>query len=60
MLTYGSNTDGKQIGCFFYDVWDPANGSHLTYDNTSGTDLFCSSQLVLADASGIVISGGDT
>ena len=62
LLTYGTKTNGQQTGYFSYDVWDPAgglNGGHLTLDNTSGTDIFCSSQTVLPDGSGVFIAGGD-
>ena len=67
VLTYGSKADGTQGGSFIYDVWD-SNGApdagHLTLPNGSGTDLFCSSQLVLPPTSpttdpGVFIAGGD-
>ncbi|MES2787204.1 MAG: oxidase, partial [Pseudomonadota bacterium] len=48
-----------QTGFFIYDVWDPADDSHLTLDNGTGTDLFCSSQLMLPGGGSVVISGGD-
>jgi len=62
LLTYGTKTNGQQTGFFSYDVWDPQSGldgGHLTLDNTSGTDIFCSSQTVLPDGSGVFIAGGD-
>ena len=67
VLTYGSKADGTQGGSFIYDVWD-SNGApdagHLTLPNGSGTDLFCSSQLVLPPtsptaAADVFIAGGD-
>lgn len=67
VLTYGSKGDGTQGGSFIYDVWD-SNGApdtrHLTLPNGTGTDLFCSSQVVLPPASptsdaGVFIAGGD-
>jgi hypothetical protein len=63
VLTYGSNPDGTQTGRFWYDVWNPAQGSvaggHLTLRNTTSTDLFCSAQLVLPGSSDAVLLGGD-
>ena len=62
LLTYGTKTNGQQTGFFSYDVWDPQgglDGGHLTLDNGSGTDIFCSSQTVLPDGSGVFIAGGD-
>jgi hypothetical protein len=63
VLTYGTNASGQQSGYFIYDVWDPAaglDGGHLTLPNGTGTDLFCSSQLVLPQSgAGVLITGGD-
>ncbi len=62
LLSYGSSPTGVQTGSH-YDLWDPAgglNGGHTTLDNSGGTDLFCSSQLVLPDGSSVFIAGGDT
>jgi YVTN family beta-propeller protein len=62
VLSYGTDGTGKQTGNFIYDVWDPEgglNGGHLTLANTTATDIFCSSQLVLPDGSGVFIAGGD-
>ncbi len=62
LLTYGTKTNGQQTGFFSYDVWDPQgglDGGHLTLDNTTGTDIFCSSQTLLPDGSGVFIAGGD-
>ncbi len=62
VLTYGTRASGQQTGIDIYDVWDPAgglDGGHLTLPNTSGTDLFCSSQLVLPGGSQVFIAGGD-
>src|ERR671924_506938 len=44
VLTYGTDTNGRQTGFFNYDVWQPG-GEHLTLPNGTGTDLFCGSQL---------------
>jgi YVTN family beta-propeller protein len=62
VLSYGSKADGQQTASFIYDVWDPAgglNGGHLTLPNTSGTDIFCSSQLVVPGGGQVFIAGGD-
>src|SRR6185436_15025057 len=62
VLTYGTDGNGKQTGFFIYDVWDPAaglGGGHLTLPNMTGTDIFCSSQLVLAQTGSIFLAGGD-
>ncbi len=62
LLSYGTSPTGVQTGSH-YDLWDPAGGltgGHTTLDNSGGTDLFCSSQLVLPDGSSVFIAGGDT
>ena len=62
ILTYGTNADGTQTGKFIYDVWDPAgglSGGHMTLPNTTPTDLFCSTQLVLPSGDQVFIGGGD-
>jgi YVTN family beta-propeller protein len=63
VMSFGTNADGKQTGKFIYDVWDPAaglsNGGHTTPSNTTGTDLFCSSTLVLPQGGNVFIAGGD-
>ncbi len=64
LLTYGTDAAGNQTGAFIYDVWSPnqgAAGGHMTLPNGTGTDTFCSAQVVLPTASGdTVIAGGDT
>jgi len=62
VLSYGTLGDGTQTGFFVYDVWDPAAGltaGHVTLDNFTGTDLFCSSQIILPQSGDILIAGGD-
>ena len=63
VLTYGTDTNGRQTGFFTYDVWDPAAGlgaGHLTLPNGTGTDIFCGSQLVLPHSGGgVLLAGGD-
>jgi len=59
VLSYGTKADGTQTGLFIYDIWNPADDSHMTLANGSGTDIFCSSQVMLPGGDAIVISGGD-
>ena len=63
VMTFGTNPDGKQTGSFWYDVWDStaarADQGHLTLPNTTGTDLFCSTQTVLPGTGELLIGGGD-
>ena len=62
VLSYGTKTTGQQTAIDVYDIWNPAaglDGGHLTLPNTSGTDLFCSSQLSLPGGSQVFIAGGD-
>jgi PKD repeat protein len=68
VMSYGSRADGTQTGRFELDIWDngdntPATG-HTTLPNGTGTDLFCSSQLLLPPSSptsvpSVFIAGGD-
>lgn len=64
VLTYGTDAAGTQGAQFIYDVWDPALGTqadaHATLPNGTGTDLFCSAQIVLPDSGDVLITGGDT
>ncbi len=62
VLTYGTTGSGTQTGYFIYDVWDPESGlggGHMTLQNMTLTDLFCSSQIILPQSGDILISGGD-
>ncbi len=62
VLTYGTTGTGTQTGYFIYDVWDPAaglGGGHMTLQNMTLTDLFCSTQIILPQSGDILISGGD-
>jgi hypothetical protein len=62
VLTYGTDAAGKQTGRFIYDVWDPSQGSvtggHTTLPNSTGTDIFCSAQVLLPQGD-VFIAGGD-
>lgn len=62
VLTYGTDGSGRQTGYFIYDIWDPSAGptaGHLTLPNLTGTDVFCSSQIVLPQSGAVLIAGGD-
>jgi YVTN family beta-propeller protein len=67
VLSYGSRNDGVQTASFNLDLWD-SNGAldagHLNIPNSTGTDIFCNSQLLLAPASFnstpvVAMAGGD-
>ena len=61
VLTFGSNADGNATGYFFYDVWDPNVGlssGHVTIQNNTLTDIFCSYAAIIPDSGNILISGG--
>jgi len=62
VLTYGTDGSGTQTGYFIYDVWNPSAGlsnGHITLENMTLTDLFCSAQVILPDSGRIFIAGGD-
>ena len=62
VMTYGSDTSGLQTGHANYDVWDSSaapDAGHLTLPNATGTDIFCSSQLLLPQTGNLFIAGGD-
>src|SRR5262245_22738090 len=66
VLTYGSTPAGIQTGHSNYDIWDSTvapDAGHLNLPNGTGTDLFCSSNVLLPpDASTspkVFIAGGD-
>ncbi len=63
VLSYGTDGSGRQTGYFIYDVWSPQDGlgtdSHLTLPNRTGTDLFCSAQLLLPESGDVLMAGGD-
>jgi hypothetical protein len=63
VLSYGTDAKGNQTGQFIYDVWNPTRGtvaaSHLTLPNTTGTDTFCSGQVVLPASGAVLLTGGD-
>jgi hypothetical protein len=64
VLSYGTDGTGRQTAYFIYDVWDPAGGldynpsqgkqaGHVTLDNITLTDIFCSSQIILPQSGNI-------
>jgi YVTN family beta-propeller protein len=59
VLSYGTREGGQQTGYFNYAVWDIADNSHTAFNNDSGTDLFCSSQILLPGGDQVFIAGGD-
>lgn len=63
LMSYGSDAKGRQSGLEIYDIWDPRKGvgseSHLTLANTTGTDLFCSGQLIIPSTQSVLLVGGD-
>jgi hypothetical protein len=63
VLSYGTDESGRQGGKFNYAVWDPTLGtgsdSHLLLPNTTGTDIFCSGQIVLPRTGEVLLTGGD-
>ena len=61
VLTFGSDSGGKATGFFIYDVWDPAaglSGGHVTLPNTTGTDIYCGTSLILPETGQVLIAGG--
>ena len=61
-MSYGTDGNGEQTGYFIYDLWDidaGLDGGHLTLANGTGTDIFCSSQLVLPQSGNVFLAGGD-
>ena len=62
VMSYGTEPDGSQTAIFRYDVWDPRAGTepnaHVLLPNTTQTDIFCSSQIVLLNGD-VAMFGGD-
>jgi len=59
VLSYGTDTTGRQTAYFQYAVWDPVTDTHTTLLNGTGTDIFCSSQILLPEGDKVFIAGGD-
>lgn len=60
LLTFGTDERGKQGGEVVYDVWDYQTKTHETLANTTGTDIFCSVPVLIAETGEILIAGGDS
>ena len=62
VLSYGTRPNGTQTAYYEYDVWNPAAGTgtdaHDLLPNTTQTDIFCSSQIVLPNGD-VEMYGGD-
>jgi Domain of unknown function (DUF1929) len=68
IMSYGSDERGAQGATLFYAVWNPAwdpdvAGSGASpfevLSNTTGTDIFCSTQLVMPQNGNVLLVGGD-
>lgn len=59
VLSYGTRESGQQTAFFQYAVWDIDDNSHMTWANGTGTDIFCSSQILLPEGNQVFIAGGD-
>jgi hypothetical protein len=63
VMNYGTDQNGSQSGQFVYDVWTPSLGTgtnaHQVLSNTTGTDIFCSAQVVVPADNSVLITGGD-
>ncbi len=59
VMSYGTDQAGQQGAQLFYDVWNPTGGIHNLLANTTGTDIFCSAQLVLPQTGQVLLAGGD-
>ena len=65
-MTYGTNISKRGSNEFMYDIFDPSEAeefgspaAHLTLENTTGTFLFCSAQVLLPLSGELLLSGGD-
>jgi hypothetical protein len=62
VMNYGTDQNGQQGAQLIYDIWDPTLGTdisaHTVLPNTTGTDIFCSSQSVMLSGA-VLITGGD-
>ncbi|WP_157272187.1 galactose oxidase-like domain-containing protein [Azohydromonas aeria] len=68
VLAYGSDDKGNQGAQLHYSVWDPnwdpaapgaAPSPFQLLQHTTGTDLFCNTQLVLPSTGQVFMAGGD-
>jgi Glyoxal oxidase N-terminus len=63
VMSYGTGEQGGQGAGGVYDVWNPKQGTsaaaHTVLPNTTGTDIFCAGQSVMAGSGELLIVGGD-
>lgn len=68
VMTYGTDEAGNQGSTLHYAVWDPAwmpgqpgagTSPFEVLPNTTGTDLFCTTQLLLPQTGQVLMVGGD-
>lgn len=63
VMTYGTTKEGQQTAKFHYDIWDASAGDintgHTVLPNSTGTDIFCSSQVLIPGTGDLFIAGGD-
>ena len=67
VLTFGSSTSGQQGAISGYDIWDSTgapDAGHMSLPNGTGTDIFCSSGVLLppesaGSPSSFFLAGGD-
>ncbi len=60
VLTFGTDTSGKQGSTLYFDVWDPVANTHETLQHGVRTDIFCSSCVIVPSTGEILIAGGDS
>lgn len=61
VLTYGTDTQGRNGEGLIYDVWDPDDGfslaTHTTLPVTTQGNIFCSAQVIMPSGK-VLITGG--
>jgi hypothetical protein len=63
VMSYGTDASGAQGAKLIYTLWEPtqgtAAGAFSTLPNTTGTDLFCNTQVLLPGSGDLLLLGGD-
>ncbi|WP_161784337.1 galactose oxidase-like domain-containing protein [Aquabacterium sp. NJ1] len=63
VLAFGTDRQGRQGASEVFDVWNPAKGmgpdAHLVLPNGTGTDIFCSGQIIIPSSGQVLLVGGD-
>ena len=61
LLAYGSDDKGRQTALLHYLVYDPEAAGYpfLVLPNTTNTDMFCSTQVLLPQDGKVLLAGGD-